>query len=259
MTEKPVKIVNIDPLSTVSLFLQTTVLGQALSTATGFIVEKDSKFFLITNWHVVTGRNAETEQPLSSTAAIPDGISIIMHLKQTMGTWTFIQKSLIEPDGKPIWVEHPRGKEVDVVAIPLGDIPPLFKINPLDLNLAKVDMAARPSMPVSIIGYPFSIKTGGFWPIWKTGHIAMDPDIDHENKPAFLIDATTREGMSGSPVVLRLSGGFQQSNGTHVIAGGISTKFLGIYSGRLLKDQDTNLGLVWKPQVINEIIDQLHD
>jgi hypothetical protein len=67
-----------------------------------------------------------------------------------------------------------------------------------------------------------------------------------------MVDATTRSGMSGSPVVLRLTGGFKKSSGGNMIAStGIHTKFLGIYSAQWTVSE---LGKVWFPKVINEII-----
>ena len=86
----------------------------------------------------------------------------------------------------------------------------------------------------------------------KTGHIASYPDIDSEtDRQAFLIDATTRAGMSGSPVVLRLDS-YSKSDGSQVIAGGVATKFLGIYAGRI--HDDSEIGRVWRPFVLQELL-----
>jgi hypothetical protein len=74
------------------------------------------------------------------------------------------------------------------------------------MALASIDILTMPALPVSVIGYPLGLSAGESWPIWKTGHIASDLDIDSESGwPAFLIYATTRSGMSGTPVVLRLT------------------------------------------------------
>jgi hypothetical protein len=107
-------------------------------------------------------------------------------------------------------------------------------------------------MPVSIIGFPFGLSTAGAWPIWKTGHIASDPDLDYDDRPAFLIDATTRAGMSGSPVVLRSYGGYASSKAHMVIGGGPGTRFLGVYSGRI--HNQAEIGRVWRPSSIKEIL-----
>lgn len=141
---------------------------------------------------------------------------------------------------------------MDVVALPIPEAMQVH-VYPLDLALADVDMVAAPAMPVSVIGYPLGLATGGNWPIWKTGHIASDPDLDFQpGTPAFLIDATTRSGMSGSPVVLRLNGGFGTRQGGYLLAGGTSTKFMGVYSGRIREESE--IGTVWRPFVIHEIL-----
>ncbi len=59
------KTVIIDPLSLVSLRLKVKTNGQDLSTATGFVVNAAGRNFLITNWHVVSGRHPETDNPSS--------------------------------------------------------------------------------------------------------------------------------------------------------------------------------------------------
>ena len=84
----------------------------------------------------------------------------------------------------------------------------------------------------------------------EDGHIASDPDIDYKfGSPAFIIDATTRHGMSGSPVVIRSSGAHWTS--TAMLAFGDHVKFLGIYSGRI-RDQ-AELGRVWRPSVLTDM------
>src|SRR2546428_9571028 len=62
----------IDPLSLVSLLLQTTCNGLPLGrAATGFIVSKDGKHYLITNWHVLAGPHPLPNKPLHDSAALP--------------------------------------------------------------------------------------------------------------------------------------------------------------------------------------------
>lgn len=243
---------NIDPLSVRSLLLELRVNGNNLSTATGFIVSYEEKHFLITNWHVLTGRNPETNKVLSKTGGIPDEIQIVHHSSRRLGEWKKVSEELYDSSGKRRWLEHPKGKDVDVVALPLIKIDNDIEIYDLDLSLSQTDIIAQPAMPVSIIGFPFGLVSAGAFPIWKTGHIASDPDLDYNNTPAFLIDATTRGGMSGSPVVLRLSGGYRDSNGNWIISSGTKTKLLGVYSGRI--HGNSEIGKVWRPKLIPEIL-----
>ncbi len=249
MTTPPVLI---DPLSARSLRIETFANGHSLMIATGFVVDRDSSSFLVTNWHVVAGRDPGTNQPTHPSAAIPDTLQITHHTKGILGSWQIATEPLYAQDSTPRWIEHAQGQLIDVVALPLSNLPQGIEIFPFDLALANADLVPQPAMSVSIVGFPFGLSAGGVWPIWKTGHIATDPDVDFDGRPSFLIDATTRSGMSGSPVVVRSSGGHMTRDGMYLIAGGVTTKFLGIYSGRIR--DDVELGRVWRPSVLEEIL-----
>ena len=241
----------IDPLTVSSLLLETAANHQPLGTATGFCVRKGDSTYLITNWHVLSGRNPDTGGLLSPTGAVPDEVRIVHHATAGLGNWVVATQPLLDGTGRRKWIEHPLGHTIDVVALPV--IPQNgVSYYPLDLDLADFDMLVQVAMPVSIIGFPFGLTTVGAFPIWKTGHIASDPDLDYGGRPAFLIDATTRGGMSGSPVVLRLYGGYATSRAAMKLGGGPGTRFLGVYSGRI-HDQ-AEIGRVWRPSVVREIL-----
>ncbi|OEZ85656.1 hypothetical protein JAB8_38380 [Janthinobacterium sp. HH106] len=246
----------IDPLSATSLHVVSMFNGIELASATAFTIESNKTPYLVTNWHVVTGRKPDTGDCIDKIhAAIPNILRVRFHTKGKFGQWSHVDIQLFDEDQHSLWQEHPLGKEVDVVAIPLPpEVTAQVAIYPLDLALAAVDMIAMPAFPVSVIGYPLGLSAGQSWPIWKTGHIASDPDIDFEpGRPVFLIDATTRSGMSGSPVVLRLHN-YERSDGSHVMHIGRATKFIGIYSGRI--HEDSEVGKVWRPSVLSEILNR---
>ena len=210
----------------------------------------NEKNYFITNWHVLSGRYPYNNQPIDPNGRTPDEIAI-WHHGATLGTWIQKNENLyIERD--PRWLEHSQGKDVDVVALELEDIDETIKIYPIDFRLSEADLVPQVAMCVSVIGYPLGMTAHGVFPVWKTGHIASEPEIDYQNSPMFLIDATTRGGMSGSPVVIRLNGGYKTRNGNYILAGGITTKFLGTYSGRT--HENSEIGKVWKPTVIKEIL-----
>ena len=242
----------IDPLTVRPLYLIQIKGDQTLGTATGFIVQKENSYYLITNWHVVSGRNPTTNQIVHPSSQVPDALYIWHHGKQ-LGTWHKKKESLYEKDGTRRWLEHKNGNKIDIVALPLQNIADDITLYPFDLSLADVNMVPEVAMPVSIIGFPLGFTSAGFFPIWKTGHIASEPNLDYHNEPLFLIDATTRGGMSGSPVVLRLSSGFKNKDGKMIMgSSGYRTLFLGVYSGRL--SEDSEIGRVWRPRLINEIL-----
>jgi V8-like Glu-specific endopeptidase len=244
------KQILIDPLSAVALSLQCT-LGTVPFTGTGFVVQKNGQKYLITNWHMLTGRHPETGQPLSPTgAADPTSIGIWHHDANQLGAWNLKTEALIDPnDGQKKWLEHPSGHHIDVVALPIT-VQSDVKVYPLDLNLSNTDLIVMPSDPVSIVGFPLGMASAGKFPIWKTGHVASEIDLDYANKPVFLIDATTKSGMSGSPVIAKRSGFVRTSKGWNM--GVEASRFLGVYSGRIQDQSD--VGMVWKPEVVQQIL-----
>jgi hypothetical protein len=251
--EQPVQeVIRIDPLSATSLYLKLLVNGHDLGNASGFVVRHAGRHFLVTNWHVLAGYHPETDQPLSKTCGLPDEVRIAFLLKGGVA-WQFRRHALLHPDGAPMWTEHRLGKEVDIACLELKDIHPAVQVMPLDLDLANVDLLVYPGMPVHVIGHPLALRPNVLLGVWKTGHIASDPDYPYKGHAAFLIDATTREGMSGSPVVARVLGARMTSKGFQ-IGVGLTTRLLGIYSSRLPKDAE--LGCVWKPSLIREVLDR---
>ena len=94
--------IRVDALSLTSVYLKLGVNGHHLATATGIIVENESKFYLVTNRHVLSGRNPETGEPMSPTAGIPDEVRIAHHIKSKLGEWRF--------HGAPICIAN--GQEV---------------------------------------------------------------------------------------------------------------------------------------------------
>lgn len=267
ITKPLIDTIEIDPLSSVSIYLEgiKKLYGrdQVTGSATGFILEENSKYYLITNWHVITNRN-----PADSTAnlvkvknkdgtesridiADPEKIRVYFHGKE-LGTWIPTALNLYE-EGKKKWLEHPLGRRIDVVALPLNftkdqkDEISLYSINFEDYN---DDIVKYPSINLSIIGFPLGFSSFGRFPIWKTGQLASDFDLNFDNLPVFLIDAATRGGMSGSPVIIRQRGATYTRNSFGM--GGQVQQFLGVYSGRLPGDSD--IGIVWKVKCLEEII-----
>lgn len=107
---------------------------------------------------------------------------------------------------------------------------------------------------VSVIGFPFGLTHSNKLGIWTRGVVATEFEVDYNNLPCFLIDARTRQGQSGSPVVyLRDStGSTRWKHGGFSVGNGSVSQFLGIYSGRVNAQSD--IGYVWRPSAIEETI-----
>lgn len=259
MNEEKENTVYVNENSVKSIYVDICYEDLTIASATGFIVYKDKTFYLITNRHVVTGRNNETNECLDlKYGAIPNKIIIMVpRIEGKKWIWSKVVIQLYNVNGEPIWLEHPTYKNrVDVVAIKLcNDIQTNFYYN------LKSNYYTSVTDNVFIVGYPFGFNVNpknGKYAIWTTGIIASDPDlnlnINDEQLPAFLIDAKTRHGQSGSPVIYYSSIGIDKTNNGIGFYGFPIIHEIGIYSGRINKESD--LGYVWKWSLIGEIINQ---
>lgn len=254
----------LDQPSFQSLLLQTRAGQQTLSSATGFIVLRSNAApILITNWHVLTGRHIETHQPLHSSAAVPDTVQIAHNVRDSLGAWVWKTERLYDDTGRPRWIEHPVHKSrVDVVGLPLTDSDDDVVLYPYsctgatghDVESLPAPLKWGPSDFVNIIGFPFGWTGGGCLGIWVQGAVATEPQVNFEDLPRFLIDSRTREGQSGSPVVIyKRNGWVTLEDGRLYMIHNPITILLGVYSGRLSRESD--LGTVWNTSLIAEIVE----
>lgn len=206
---------------------------------------------MVTNWHVVTGRRPDTNDLLSPTGAAPDELAVMHNVAGKLGFWEVRIESLYNSNGEPRWLEHPsHGRAVDVVALPLTEISGI-DLYPYDPGNPGPPIRLSPSAQVSIIGFPFGRTGGGSLGIWVQGTIASEPAMEWNDLPCFLIDSRTRQGQSGSPVIVHRAGSYLSESGATVFAGD-ATRFVGIYSGRISDSSD--LGIVWKLSALGEIL-----
>lgn len=255
--------INIKGLSLRTVFLNFLFDDKSLAIASGFFIKKDGVLFLVSNWHNFSGRNPFTKQPINSkTGAIPNKVKtkIIYSLPdEDFPRYVSVELDL-NHEGKPIWFEHPQfGSRVDVAALM---IPPTFSQNKYVNTLNSfdfLDINPEIGMDVFILGYPRGIATDVAeikLPIWKRGSIASEPEVNIDNLPKLLVDTATREGMSGSPAIIKYKGWHEEKGFIKY-----AYDFLGIYSGRIPKNSEkldhfkAQLGTIWKKRVIDEIIE----
>lgn len=241
----------IDPCTAAVTGVECLFGKQKLSIGTGFYWRSDNGVFLVTNWHVVTGRNQVTGRHMSAEAAEPDGLQIDLLRNADLNQRFSARVPLYGDDGSPLWKEHSTWQsEVDVVALPLGDLGQ----HTMPINDAPVFAGLRGvGMDVFVIGFPRGIGPERH-AIWKRANIASEPDVNVDGLPLRLVDTSTSAGMSGSPVVQRFRG--QAVGGDGGLSIGVNGyQMLGVYSGRLAGpgEGEVTLGRVWKETLIEEI------
>ena len=242
--------VEVNPYSFRALHIKmkNATTNTVLADATGFLYQYDGTYWLITNYHNVTGVDMVTRERISNMAASPTAIEVPLMVRKNPPVWENAIFSLYQNES-PLWYVHPiYGEKVDVVALPVSSNGRGYELKAMsdDYILTK-DAIPKVADDVFILGYPYS-KGSSSLPIWKRGSIAYEPELDVDDLPLLYVDTASRPGMSGSPVVYRRYG--MNNMGIH------DFNLIGIYSGRVNTETelDTQLGLVWKAQVIEEII-----
>ncbi|TNE41971.1 MAG: serine protease [Sphingomonadales bacterium] len=251
-------------------FLQLMRDDYLIATGTAFFVRKNKNLFLITARHNLTGRHWETGRCLSErTAALPNRMRINAPIVEQKVPGRFGYKEYTLPlnlDTDPpiaIWLEAgPKEKPWDIAAVPVhpdwesafierwktqycleGDFA-IATMSECGTWEVLVQQQHQVGSSAFVLGFPFG-KTGGVenQPIWRSGSVATEPSVDWEGIPAFLVDVSGRQGMSGSPVIIR-------TDSQHFILGGV-------YTGRLLdKGHNSELGYVWKLSAVDHLLSE---
>lgn len=227
----------------------------SLAIGTAFFFTDGDGTFLISNWHNFSGRNSITNNPLSNTGGLPNKVKCRLILDKEYIKWEDCMFDLCDSEGAPLWLQHPKdGRIVDVAALPIK-LPKRFRR--IAINHYKfTEMRVEISQDVFILGFPLGITGRKEFPVWKRGSIASEPGGSYSR---ILVDTATRAGMSGAPVIMKYRGMYMTNPGSGFPSDddwfGEGELFLGVYSGRLGKDEfQAQLGVVWKKEVIEEII-----
>lgn len=237
------------------------------ATGTGSYWVHENRWYLITNWHNVTGCNPLTMKALSSQGITPTHLRLrFLHTdpidQATAQFWWDARLFPLYSNGcRPLWLEHPVfGSRVDVIALELfvdSDVDDTIFSLPINRYKEWFDFNVMPGDRCFVLGYPKGLDGGFHLPLWKGASIASEPSWDHSGLPRILIDTATRPGMSGAPVIA-------VSNGYHIPLGGTRNDavfgrveaFLGVYSGRIDDDPlGAQIGIVWKSEVIDKILE----
>ena len=289
------------PLSYATTRIDAFYNQQHLGSATGFILHIGPLYSLVTNWHVVSGLHPGTGACISKMGGIPNRISFHVavftpkEVNERLGLMHFkpMQMDLHDSDGLPIWFDEKEpGVQNDYVVIPLNQhIPELAdgitKLRCIEGGRVTVkrgaDMSSRPGMvraadiahfyppigsEVFVIGYPLGLSSNGIFPIWKRASIASEPQTgvtlfgrNYDN--AFYVDAMTKSGMSGSPVVYlgRPGDKLYSDEGTEVEFGVEDPLMVGVYAGRdgVSNDEyELSVGRVWKIGSVEALVMMNH-
>lgn len=228
----------------------------AIGLGSGFIVLTTQGPALVTNWHVLTGRNRITGDPRVAGQPLPDQIDVWFWTMSPTGAGSrqVATVPLYDEEERPRWIVHPQhGRLVDVAILHFPvSAPEGSKLMPYELASPIGPALVFPTSDVNIVGYPAVVEGRSPSAVWTRATVASEPGEDFDDLPSFLVDARARDGQSGSPVIgFWLPGEAKQTALGATIEGEMSWELLGIYSGRITDESD--LGRVWKRSAIQDV------
>ena len=269
-------------LTRIELFFHDVALGHA----TGFLYSYGQELALVSNWHVFSGRNPLTKQVTDNRGYKPNRVKF--HVTEAQQEKAGISLFFREMDlylvegGQSQWWQHPGYMDdqgapqlVDIGVLPLSGKIQNFSvmhkvIQSFDAQFI-VTTSANPDdwtyqqgtvgvgSEVFILGYPMGLANQGVLPVWKRGSLASEPLFHIQgNIPVIYVDALTRHGMSGSPVIAINQTIIDESGRRTQIGGeaGGQPWVIGVYAGRRGSTGDElemALGRVWKRSLLDFI------
>lgn len=253
----PELVTLISPLLTQAMYIEVFAGDDRIASGTGFIVERPDGRMLVSNRHVIAGREPETNDYLDERKRQPTRIRVcsLDGSAQPMS----IDMRLFDGDRTEQWVEHPKYRHrLDLVGIPWPHR--YFRTTTLDpLIVSGAPVLIGVPDPVLLLGFPLRFNGGirGL-PVAVSGMIATTPGLpvpDDSDLPRFLIDSATKEGLSGAPVLYYPNGETVVNvRGTTAVAAlqKGDHQLLGIYTGRIR--EDAQLGYVITTDAIREML-----
>jgi Trypsin-like peptidase domain len=231
---------------------------------TGFIFKVKNHLYLITNNHVVGEEFMKKEyfeknKRWPPQDSIPNNLEIKFYTN-TLGQYIRHRIYIRSKNGSQLFTkfyekEMDSTTILDVVAIPIMESQfPNTKITWLDSTNLNSSLSMYPGQDLFVVGYPSDSGQVYPLPIWKRGTIASESNLLYVGISWFWIDATTRGGMSGSPVFFR-SNIMPHKDGNLGFSTSALTYLVGVY-----RAQNTNLelGIVTRIDKINEKLMELN-
>jgi Trypsin-like peptidase domain len=210
---------------------------------------------LITNWHVVTNKDPNTRDWIKDRKKESPNRIEIVHNSKKLGEYKSVYETLIDKSGKATFVEFPlrRGSKevIDVAAVPLTDTVGI-SLHPIVYSAQVDSILLQPTDRLFVLGFPKGLKSTPFMPIWKSGLIASEPDVDQEGKPIVWLDIEAFPGMSGSPVYL-ITDKLLYKDGSSRWMLDTKSFFIGVFS----HDRGSNVGAVWKSKYLKKLFSNL--
>lgn len=190
-----------DSLINYSFILNGKDDTQFLTSGTGSIIHFKTKYYLVTNFHVFSGKDALTNQKFPDQKDTNTAISVIFQPKDRKSKFVPIVYPIYSPNGTELFKKFIfQNTIIDIAVMPI--VLPFniakfsFELTDLDTSFSYTD--ARKLM---MFGFPY----GKFKNIWQPTELDGNAVTNSQSGPFIydpfvFIDTAPIPGMSGSPI-----------------------------------------------------------
>jgi len=235
----------IEPLLFTTARVTTFGGNQQLTNASGFFFERDDRLFLVTSRHVLADRLSRH---------FPDRIEIELHLDSSNVARSGHFSIPLYDQTQYVWREESDSSgPVDVAAIEIDKsaLPPsvayrAFGPQQLADGYDRFEIGAS----LLVVGFPLGFHdTLHHMPVARHAAIASSFGLRFQGEGYFLTDGRTHRGMSGAPVIARISAA-EAGSELHCVLLGVHSARIDVGTRDLSMDEALGLNSAWYADIL---------
>jgi len=243
----------IEPLLVAVTHVSTWLGEKLLTNATGFFFERNQRLFFVTSSHVVLD---------DSTNHWPDRLEIELHTDPANLTAMKSHSVPLYRNGEPLWrqaVDSAGMVDIAAVEIQRADLPSDVLLSAFTpVNLVTEFSQIEVGTPVLIIGFPLGFHDNvHHLPVARQAVIASAFGIRFQGQGYFLTDALLHRGMSGAPVVTRMSTPLSNPSDLPWMLLGVHASRMDVSNRDSDQDERLNLNCAWYGDVLLTLTDDV--
>jgi hypothetical protein len=241
----------IDSLLLSALKVLTFKAGQPLTNASGFFFRRDERLFLVTSRHVVY------DEPSGHR---PDLIRIALHIDADNVARLMDFEIPLYRDATSVWRQGNDAAgdidiamiELDPSALPAHLLHRAFTVDHL-LGNAEVEVGTA----LLIVGFPLGFQDALHQlPVVRHAIVSSCFDLRFQGQGYFLTDGRTHRGLSGAPVVMRMTGSSEKAQGLPWVLLGVHSARIDVGTRDANVDEGLGLNCAWFADALVTLSDE---
>ena len=191
----------IDPLLLTTVLVRTFEQQRALTSASGFLFERNERLYLITSRHVLADAPSEH---------FPDRLEIELHVDRENVAACSGYSIPLYRDGESVWRQGlDTAGEIDVAVVELerAALPRTMVYHAFTpAHLSEPQAHVEVGSSLLVVGFPLGFHDALHrTPVVRHAVVASSFGLRFQGRGYFLTDGRTHSGSSGAPVVMRAS------------------------------------------------------